>query len=160
MLKKWGNLGKDWDPASVESIVNFPQDQKRSKSSWSSSLETKKSKTLLKLSTTRTRSHLHDVRKTSNMDANYPDPDYDVDDFRNGSKVAIEFQIVSRNFKASKKIDAVKASSFRLLGVYLIEDPAHSSVSTPEKRRRGENEWIITPPRTKRTITSMKPLDA
>ena len=23
MLKKWGNLGKDWDPVSIESVVNF-----------------------------------------------------------------------------------------------------------------------------------------
>lgn len=23
MLKKWGNLGKDWDPASLKSVVNF-----------------------------------------------------------------------------------------------------------------------------------------
>lgn len=101
----------------------------------------------------------YDVRKTSDMNADYPDPGHDVDDFRNGSKVAVEFQIVSRNFRASKKIDAVKAYSFRLLGVYLIEDPAQSSVSTPDKRRRGEDQFIITPPRTKRTITSMNPLE-
>ncbi len=23
MLKKWGNLGKDWDPTNIESVVNF-----------------------------------------------------------------------------------------------------------------------------------------
>ncbi len=23
MFKKWGNLGKDWNPASIESVVNF-----------------------------------------------------------------------------------------------------------------------------------------
>ncbi len=23
ILKKWGNLGKDWDPTNIESVVNF-----------------------------------------------------------------------------------------------------------------------------------------
>lgn len=62
----------------------------------------------------------YDVRKSADMDADYPDPGHDVDDFKNWSKVAIEFQVLSRNFIASKRVDAVKAYSFRLLGVLYI----------------------------------------
>lgn len=98
--------------------------------------------------------------KTTKIDADYPDPGHDMDNFRNGSKVAVEFQIVSQNFKASKKVDVVKAFSFQLLGVYLIDNPVQATVSTPEKRRRGEDEWMVTLPRTKKTITSMNPLEA
>lgn len=101
----------------------------------------------------------YDVRGSADVDSDYPDPGHDVDDFKSGATVAVEFQILSRNFKASKKVDAVKAYSFRLLGVYLVDDPMHSTMSTPEKRRRGEDEWMVTPLRTKRTITSRNPLE-
>lgn len=108
-LKKWGNLGKDWDPSNVESIVNF-------------STRPDKVEELIELITgnevvqdTVKAIHYHDtfpftydVRKTTDMDADYPDPGHDVDDFKNGSKVAIEFQVVSRNFRASKRVECRK----------------------------------------------------
>ncbi len=74
------------------------------------------------------------------MYANYPNPGHDVDDFKNSSRVVVEFEIMSRNFKASKKVDAIKAFFFRLLGIYLINDPIQITVSTPEKQRQGEDK--------------------
>ena len=72
----------------------------------------------------------------------YPDPGHDVEDFRAGSAVAVEFQIHSRNFKATKKTDATKAYSFRLLGVYLIDEPRVSMVSTIKNVGVGlQNGW-------------------
>lgn len=76
---------------------------------------------------------IYDVKGSADINSNYPDPRYNVDNFKSGATVAIEFQILLRNFKASKKVDVVKAYSFRLLGVYFIDDPMHSTISTPEK---------------------------
>lgn len=77
----------------------------------------------------------YDVREAAGVEGDYPNPGHDVDDFKAGARVAVEFQLYSRNFKATKNIDAVKAYSFRLLGVYLIDDPSSENVSAPEKRR-------------------------
>lgn len=46
------------------------------------------------------------------MDANYPKPSHDLDDFKNGLKVVVEFQIVSQNLKASKKSRCCKSILF------------------------------------------------
>lgn len=89
----------------------------------------------------------------------YPDPGHDVEDFRAGSTMAVEFQIHSRNFKATKKTDATKACSFRLLRVYLIVEPKVLMVFTPEKCRRGVVGWLVTPPRTKKTCSSKNRLE-
>lgn len=161
MLKKWGNLGKDWDSSSIESVVNF-------------STRLEKVQELIDLITTDkeirdvvqaihfqdTFPFTYDVRKSADVNGDSPDSGHDVDDFKAGAKVAVEFQLIFQNFKASKKIDAVKAYSFRLLGVYLIDEPNRSTISNPEKRRRGEDEWMVTPPRTKKTITSMNSLES
>lgn len=84
----------------------------------------------------------YDVWKTTNIDTNNLNSGNDVDNFKNGSKVAIKFQIIFRNFKTFKKIDAVKTFSFWLLGIYLIDNTVQTTVSTPEKRWWGENKWI------------------
>ncbi len=73
--------------------------------------------------------------------------------------MVVEFQILSRNFKTSKKVDAVKAYLFQLLGVYLVDDPIHSTMSTPNKRQHGEDEWMITLLWTRKTITSKNLLE-
>lgn len=39
-----------------------------------------------------------------------------------GLKMAVKFQIMSRNFKAFKKVDIIKVYSFCLMGVYLIKN--------------------------------------
>lgn len=61
----------------------------------------------------------YDICDEVGVDENYPNPGHDVDNFNAGAKVAMEFQVNSRNFKASKKIDVVKAYLFYFLGIYL-----------------------------------------
>ncbi len=73
--------------------------------------------------------------------------------------MAVEFQILSCNLKTSKKVDVVKTYLFWLLRVYLVDDPMHSTISTPNKRQSGEDEWIVTRLRTRRTISSKNPLE-
>lgn len=47
---------------------------------------------------------------------------YDIDNFKSGITVVVVFQILSYNFKTSKKVDTIKVYLFRLLEVYLIND--------------------------------------
>ncbi len=160
ILKKWGNLEKDWDPSTIESIVNLSTRPDKVKELIGLINGNREVLDIVKtIYYQDTFPFTYDVQKTTDVDADYPNPGHDVDDFKNGSRVVVELRIVSWNFKASKKVDAVKEFSFRLLGVYLIDDPVQTTVSTPEKRRRGEDEWMMTPPRTKKTITSMNPLE-
>ena len=47
--------------------------------------------------------------------------------------VTIKFQVVLHNVKVSKRINAIKVYLFQLLGVYLIDEPTKSTISTCEK---------------------------
>ena len=160
MLKKWGNLGKDWESSNIESVISFSTRPEKVEELIELITDDEEVRDIVQaIHLQDTFPFTYDVRKSAKVKGDYPDPGHDVDDFKAGARVAVEFQIVSRNFKASKRIDAVKAYSFRLLGVYLIDEPTNSTISTPEKRRRGDDEWMVTPPRTKKTITSINPLE-
>lgn len=69
------------------------------------------------------------------MRGDLPDLEHDVDNLKVEVMVAIEFQILSPNFKVFKKIDAVKTYLFRLFGVYVINDLIYSIMSTPNKHQ-------------------------
>lgn len=115
MLRKWGNFGKEWDPGNIESVVNF-------------STRLEKVEDLIRLVTGNeevrdivqaihiqdTSLFTYDVRMSADVNGVYPDPKHNVDNFKARARVAVEFQLLSRNFKASRKIDAVKDYSFRL----------------------------------------------
>lgn len=160
MLKKWGNLGKDWEPSSIESVISFSTRSEKVEELIELITDDEEVRDIVQaIHLQDTFSFTYDVRKSAKVKGDYPDPGHDVDDFKAGARVAVEFQIVSRNFKASKRINAVKAYFFRLLGVYLIDEPTNSTMSTPEKRRRGDDEWMVTPPCTKKTITSINLLE-
>lgn len=68
------------------------------------------------------------------MSNDFPDLRHDVYDFKVEATIAVEFQILSRNFKTSKKINAIKAYLFRLLKVYLVDNLIHLTMSTANKR--------------------------
>lgn len=76
---------------------------------------------------------IYDKQKSAKVKDDYPDLGYDVDDFKTKARIAVEFQLVSRNFKKLKKIDVIKAYFFHLLGVYLINKPTSFIISTLEK---------------------------
>ncbi len=52
---------------------------------------------------------MYDVWESANVSSDFSDPGHDVDNFKMGATVVVEFQILSHNFKASKKVDAIKA---------------------------------------------------
>ena len=74
------------------------------------------------------------------IDRNYPNLGHDIDNFKARAKIAMKFQVNSRNFKARKKIDLVKRYLFRLLGLYLIGGPSNETMSTPKKWYLGDNK--------------------
>lgn len=82
----------------------------------------------------------YDVWKSVDVNSDFPNLGHDVNDFKLGTIVAVEFQIVLHNFKASKKVEAVIVYSFQLLGVYLINNKVQSIMSIPDKRQRGDNK--------------------
>lgn len=90
---------------------------------------------------------------------NYLDLGYDVNDFKAGATIAVEFQLILRNFKTSKKINVIKVYLFRLLGVYLMDNPVLSTMSMPEKQNQKDNKWMIISLKTKKTITSINSLE-
>lgn len=47
--------------------------------------------------------------------------------------IVLQFQIQSQNFKTSKKIDAIKAYFFKLLGMYFVDDLMYLTMLTLEK---------------------------
>lgn len=113
MLKKWGNLGKDWDPASLKSVVNFSTRLDKVKELIQLITDDKEAQDVVRTMYFQdTFQFIYDVRRSANVSSNFLDPAHNVDDFMSNATVAVKYQILSRNFKASKKIDAVKAYLF------------------------------------------------
>lgn len=56
------------------------------------------------------------------INSNFLKSRYDIDNFKSGITMVLVFQILSYNFKTSKKVDTIKVYLFRLLEVYLIND--------------------------------------
>ena len=157
-LKRNGNLGDSWSmsfiepvifvsakPDFVESMINIMQDDSN-KAAVMTILE---DKTFL---------FVYDVRNTA--PGKFPDPSqFDVSGFRQDNNVAVEMQIYFRKFKSKCGNGPGQGYSFRLVGIYKLEDVQLPPVSTPEKRCQGANEWIATPPRTKKTCAALSPLE-
>lgn len=74
------------------------------------------------------------------MSSDFCDLEHNMDDFNVRAIIAVEFQIMLRNFKVSKKIDVIKVYLFRLFGVYLGNDLIHSMMSTSNKHQQGEKK--------------------
>ncbi len=141
MLKKWGNLGKDWHPTNIASVVNFSTRLDKVEELIQLMSDDEEAWDVVRtIPFQDTFPFTYDIRESADLSSEFPHPRHDVDDFKGRVTVAVEFQILSRNFKASKKIDVVKAYLFWLLGVYLVDDPIHSTMSTPNKRQQGEDE--------------------
>lgn len=103
-------------------------------------------------------SFTYNVRKFAKVKGDYPDLGYDMDDFKAGTRLALEFQLVLCNFKVSKRVNAVKAYSFQLLEVYLIDKLTNSTISTLEKQCQRDNKWMVIPSHIKKTITIINSL--
>lgn len=67
------------------------------------------------------------------MSSDFLNLGHNIDNFKAKATIAEEFQILLYNFKTSKKIDVVKAYLFWLFGVYLVNHPIYSIMSTSNK---------------------------
>lgn len=65
----------------------------------------------------------------------FPDPGYDVAGFRADTKVAVEMQVHSRNFKGKGGDGGSFGYSFRLLGLYKLQScKTHNSLPFPPRK--------------------------
>lgn len=78
-------------------------------------------------------SFIYNVHEKMRVKRDYPDLNHNVDNFKVGVKVAIKFQINLQNFKTTKKIDTIKTYFFRLVEVYLIDEPNKKPISILKK---------------------------
>ncbi len=98
---------------------------------------------------------IYDVKNTT--PGELPDPGLcDVSNFWPKTKVAVELQVHSRNFKMKGKEKNIRYS-FKLIGFYKLQEVKVLPPSTSKKRRKEANEFIATPPRTKNTRSGLKP---
>lgn len=74
------------------------------------------------------------MRKFVKIKGDYPDSKHNVNNFKAKLKIAIKIQLVSYNFKVSKKIDVIKAHFFCLLKVYSINKSVNSIILTLKKQ--------------------------
>lgn len=113
MLKKWGNLEKKWEPSNIKSVISFSTRPEKIEELIELITDDEEVRDIVQaIYLQDTFPFTYNVYKSAKVKGDYPDPGYDVDDFKAGARVAVEFQIVSRNFKALKMIDAVKTYSF------------------------------------------------
>lgn len=90
-------------------------------------------------------------------DAN-PNPGYDPDEFRNGRSVAVKFTTHAINFRSGKNPTGTYNYNFRLQSLYLV-DSGKKVVSTPSWKKRGPDDWLVSPPRTRKTTVHVNPLE-
>ncbi len=96
----------------------------------------------------------YDLKRSADVNSDYPDPKHDVDNFKLSATVVVEFPILLQNYKVSKKVDAVKEYLFYVLGKYHVDNPIHSTILTSKKRQCRKDKWMVTLPWTKKTITN------
>ncbi len=83
MLKKWGNLGKDWDLSTIKSIVNFSTRPDKVEELIGLINGNKEVQDIVKTTHYQdTFPFTYNVQKTTNVDADYPDPGHDVNNFK------------------------------------------------------------------------------
>ena len=82
----------------------------------------------------------YDNRKSADINSNFPNPGHNVNDFKSSAIIAVEYQILLRNFKAFKKVNIVKAYSFRLLRIYLVDNLVQSTILTTNKRQHEDDK--------------------
>lgn len=63
------------------------------------------------------------------------------------------------NFRTAKEPDAKFEYNFRMVSLYLVQPTEGHDFSTPSRRKRGPDEWMVTPPRTRNAARVVNPLE-
>lgn len=108
MLKKRRSFGRDQDLASIESMVNFIRRPNRiQKLRQLISHDNKALDIVRTMYFQDTFLFTYDVWELANVSNDFLEPGYDIDDLKTELTVVVEFQILTRNFKTSKKFNIV-----------------------------------------------------
>ncbi len=78
-----------------------------------------------------------------------PNPGHDIEEFRRGRFVAVEFSAHAINFKSKTNPEGTFNYNFRLRSIYLVD--GDQTTSTSIKRKRDPDEWVVSPPRTRKS---------
>lgn len=153
-LRAHGILGSAWTGAEMEQKLNI------------SSRKQYVDDLLSLIEDTGDREYLEELTQLGRFPFTYngitdtdPNPGHAVDEFVPGRTVAVQFQVHSLNFRTAKNPDAKFEYSFRLVSVYLVQPTEEPEISTPSRRKRGPDEWMISPPRTKNGPRFVNPLE-
>lgn len=140
-IKKLENLGKDWDLASPELVLNFLTRPNKVEKLIQLIKNDKEAWDIVKTIYFQDKfPFTYNIWRLVNINTNYPNLRHNVNNFKSGAKMAIEFQIMSQNFKASKKMNTVKAYLFQLLKVYFVNNQVYSIMLILNKCQHGNNK--------------------
>lgn len=118
-------MGKEWDPANIESVINFPTRPEKVQESDELNTDNKEVRDIVQaIHVQDTFPCTYGVWESADVNGDYPDPGHDVDGFKTEARVAVEFQLLSANVKASKKIDAVKPSERKRINARFRKRPS------------------------------------
>ena len=92
MLKKWNNLGKEWEPSNIELVISFLTRSEKVEKLIELITDDKEVRDIVQaIHLYDTFPFTYDVRKSTKVKGDYPNPGHDVDDFKAGVRVAVEF---------------------------------------------------------------------
>ncbi|MCJ1348901.1 hypothetical protein MMC31_007134 [Peltigera leucophlebia] len=158
-LKTTGILGDAWSTSCIEPVISVSANPEfvHSRITLMSEDDSKAKAKALSVYKDSIFPFMYDVRTTD--PGKFSDPGLcDVSNFWPETKVAVELQIHSRNFK-TKGQERNLGYSFKLIRLYKLQDVKILPPSTPEKRQKEANKFIATPPRTKNTRSALNPLE-
>ena len=84
---------------------------------------------------------------------------YVINAFKPDTKVVVEMQVYTRNFKQKGNKAGSFKYSFKLIKIYKLENIKLPIVSIPEKRQRGEDKGLAIPSHIKKTLLGLNPLE-
>lgn len=92
ILKKWESLRKDWNPVSIELVINFWMRSDKVKKLIQLIADDKKAWDVIKtIYFQHIFPFIYDVWGLADRNSDYLDLGYDVNDFKSGTRVAVEF---------------------------------------------------------------------
>lgn len=92
MLKKWENLGKNWDSTSFKTVVNFSTRPNKVEKLIQLIVDKEKAWNMMKTIYWQDRFlFTYDIWKSADVNTNFSDLEYNSNDFKSSITIAIEF---------------------------------------------------------------------
>ena len=107
-------------------------------------------------------SQLYDERKFpftyNGVNDKNPNSGYDVEEFCQRREIVVEFTTHAINFRRVLKPDLTFNYNFRFQSFYLVKSE-RTIISTPSRRKKRPDEWLVLLPSTSKTKFHLNPLN-